>query len=35
MNKIKDLDNFFAALKKITQDSGQVEKMPLDVSNWI
>ena len=29
MNTIKDLENLFTALKKITQDSGQVEKMPL------
>ena len=29
MNKIKDLENLFTALEKITQESGQVEKMPL------
>lgn len=29
MNKIKDLENLFTALKKITQESGQVEKMRL------
>ena len=29
MDKIKDLENLFTFLKTITQESGEVEKIPL------